>query len=73
MAAVASTAPQRRRQKTAERQRRKAASDAAKVQATVSSSEATSVSTPLSEDELKVVRKKNAIRAKLGQPLIPEE
>src|SRR5499427_7397147 len=67
------TTPQRRKAQAAERGRRKAASDAAKVSATVSSSEATGTRTPLSEAELAVRAKKNAIRAKLGQPLLPTE
>jgi hypothetical protein len=65
--------PSRRQAQATERRRRKETSDAAKVSATVSSSEATGTRTPLSEAELTVLAKKNSIRAKLGQPLLPTE
>lgn len=52
--------------------RRKAAAERAKIAATVSSSEGAQARTPLSEAESYVVRRKNAIRQKLGQPLIEE-
>ena len=65
--------PKRRQARAAEQNRRKASADAAKVSATVSSSEASGARTPLSEAELAVLAKKNAIRAKLGQPQLPTE
>lgn len=65
--------PRRREAQTIERRRRKETSDAAKVSATVSSSEATGTRTPLTEAELAVLTKRNSIRAKLGQPLLPTE
>lgn len=68
-----STAPQRAKAQQEERKQRRASSDAAKLAATVSSNEGTPTRTPLSEAELAVIRKKNAIRSKLGQELLPEE
>jgi len=50
----------------------KAASDRAKIAATVSSAEGTQTRTSRTATEEYVLRKKNAIRAELGQPLIEE-
>ena len=68
-----SVSPKRREAQVTEKRRRKAAADAARVSATVSSSEASGTRTPLSEAELAVLAKRNAIREKLGQPQIPTD
>jgi hypothetical protein len=73
LTAQATKAPTRARAAKEERTRRKASADAAKVSAAVSSSEGSSVRTPPPEAELAVIRKRNAIRAKAGMPLLPEE
>jgi hypothetical protein len=73
LTASATRAPQRAKAAKVERERRKTSADAAKVAAAVSSSEGSSVRTPLSEAELAVIRKKNGIRERAGLPLLPEE
>jgi hypothetical protein len=73
LAAKAMNAPSRRRAQEAERKQRRASGDRAKVQAMVSSSEATPTRTPLSEAELTVIRKKNELRERWGLEALPEE
>jgi hypothetical protein len=72
-AAKAMGAPNRRKAQEAEKKQRRASGNAAKVAAMVSSSEATPTRTPLTEAELIVIRKKNELRERWGQELLPEE
>jgi hypothetical protein len=72
-AASAVKGKSRTRARSVEASRRKQDSDRAKIAATVSSSEATQTRTSRTATELAVIRKKNAIREKLGQPLLPED
>jgi len=71
-AARAQNGESRRKAQRVEEGRRRAAADRAKVAATVSSSEGAQTRTPLSEADAYVVQRKNAIRQRLGQPLIEE-
>jgi hypothetical protein len=73
MAAAALGAPNRRKAQAAERKQRKASSDRAKVNAIVSSAEATPTRTPLTEAELTEIRYKNRLREKWDLPLLEEE
>jgi len=72
MAASAAKGKNRAKAQRVEDGRRRAAADRAKVAATVSTSEGAVTRTPRSEAESYVVQKKNAIRQRLGQPLIEE-
>jgi len=72
MAAQAAKGKTRAKAQRVEDGRRRAKADRAKIAATVSTSEGAATRTPLSEAESYVVKRKNAIREKLGQPLIEE-
>jgi len=65
--------PRRAATTRTERERRRVSGDAAKIAATVSSSEATATRTPLSEAEQAVLRRRNGIRERAGIPLLTEE
>ena len=71
-AARATNGERRRKVDRAEEGRRRAKADKAKIAATVSSSEGAQTRTPRSAAEDYVIQKKNAIRQRLGQPLIEE-
>jgi hypothetical protein len=73
LAARASRGPRQQQATTVERRRRTMSSDAAKIAATVSTSEGSAARNPPNEAELAVIRKRNAIREKLGQPLLEEQ
>lgn len=62
--------PTRARATTEEKKRRKASGDAAKVAATVSTSEGSASRTPASQAETEALQIKNSIRAEAGLPLI---
>lgn len=72
MAASATKGKNRAKAQRVEESRRRAAVDRAKVAATVSSSEGAQARTPRTAAEDYVISRKNAIREKLGQPLIEE-
>lgn len=71
--AKASAVPRREQARTQERARRRTSGDAAKVAATVSSSEATPTRTTLTESERAVIGKKNELRKEWNLPLLDEE
>lgn len=73
LAAVAARGPRRQQAQTVEKKRRTERSDAAKIAATVSSAEGTGAHTPPSAAESYVLQRRNAIREKLGQPLLTED
>jgi hypothetical protein len=73
LAAVALGTPNRRKAQAEERRQRKVSSDNAKVQAIVSSAEATPTRTPLTEAELTEIRYKNRLRERWDLPLLTEE
>ncbi len=68
--AKAERAPSRQRAAEAERKQRRSSADAAKVAASVSSSEATAARTPLTEAERFALERKNELRARTGLPLL---
>jgi hypothetical protein len=71
--ARAGRAPRREAAQKRENARRRSSATAAKVDATVTSSEATPVRTPLSEAEQEALRVKNERRVAWGQEPLPEE
>jgi hypothetical protein len=73
MAASATKGKSRAKAQRVEDSRRRAAADRARVQATVSTSEGAQTRTPRTASEDYVISRKNAIRQKLGQPLIEDE
>ena len=74
LTAKATTAESRARAQREERKQRRASADQRKLAATVSSAEGASVRTPpMTEAESRVIQKRNAIRKRLGQPLLPTE
>lgn len=73
LVASSTRAPARAKANGEERRRRRTSADAAKVAATVSSSEGTAVRTLPSAADLAMIRKRNGIREKAGLPLLAEE
>jgi len=71
-AARAARGPERTRAQTTEKRRRTTTAEAARIAATVSSSEGSGTRTPPNEAEARELQKRNAIRKELGQPLLEE-
>jgi len=73
LTAKAVRGPSRRRAQDLERGRRRAAGDAARVGATVSTAEGTPVRTPLSASERRKLEIRNSLRKEWDLPLLPDE
>jgi hypothetical protein len=73
LAARAQREPRRARAASQEQKRRRSSADAAKIAATVSTSEGTATRTPASPAEREAFRRKQELRKATGLPLLDEE